>query len=269
MNQRIAMCLARAAATAPLRQIDAACPVTWEFSAFSQNGEDGIIDYLARHLTHSDRTFLEIGAADGLENLTAWLALGLHYSGLMIEGDTGLCQRAALVYPAMNLGVKIRQMFVDQENVRAIAAELGMQSPDVFSLDIDGMDYYVARSLLESGVRPKIIVVEYNAIFGAENSVTVPYSASFERLGAHPSHLYYGVSVAGWRKFLATHGYDFITVDQNGVNAFFVRTDVFPPGFGARMRGATFRENYSQLAEHGTGLDIIRRQILALPLASI
>src|SRR5664280_1807906 len=100
--QRINSALSRAAATAPLRVIDPARPDTWEFSAFSQNGEDGIIDYLCRRLKKPNRTFLEIGAADGLENLTAWLALGLKYSGIMIDGDDKMASLASLIFPGLN-----------------------------------------------------------------------------------------------------------------------------------------------------------------------
>lgn len=45
------MSIARGAATAGLRAIDPLDPRTWEFSGFSQNGEDGIIDHLLTGLT--------------------------------------------------------------------------------------------------------------------------------------------------------------------------------------------------------------------------
>src|SRR3979411_658780 len=63
---RIGSALARAAATAPLRIINPKEPRTWEFSGFSQHGEDGIIDYLCSQLLRPNRFFFEIGAGDGL-----------------------------------------------------------------------------------------------------------------------------------------------------------------------------------------------------------
>src|SRR2546425_8526004 len=84
---RINVAYTRAAASAPLRQLDPTRPTTWGFSAFSQNNEDGITDYLLGRLRHSNRYFVEIGAGDGVENNTAWLALARRYSGLMIEGN--------------------------------------------------------------------------------------------------------------------------------------------------------------------------------------
>lgn len=268
-NQRIAIAMARAAATAPLRKIDATRPATWEFSAFSQNGEDGIIDYLVQNLSTRSRNFLEIGAADGLENLTAWLALAHRFSGVMIEGDGKQARKARLVYPSMNLGVSFRHLFVDRDNINSLMAEPGLKDADLFSLDIDGMDYYVAQTILDAGARPKIIAVEYNAIFGSERAVTVPYAADFDRLKAHDTGLYYGVSIGGWRKALATRGYEFVTVDQNGVNAFFVRPDAFPAGFVAAIRGQAFGENFSQVMDAGDKLSALRQMILTLPLVEI
>src|SRR5690242_11526051 len=68
LNTKISVALARAAATAPLRTIDPKDPRTWEFSGFSQHGEDGIIDYLCSQILNPTRFFFEIGAANGIEN---------------------------------------------------------------------------------------------------------------------------------------------------------------------------------------------------------
>src|SRR5262245_8837470 len=113
---RLSFAMARAAATAPLRQLDPARPCTWEFSAFSQHGEDGIIDYLTRQIRELHGYFIEIGAANGLENNSTWLALGRSFSGLMIDGnadDLAWCQY--LLRP-MNYGLTFQEMFVTREN---------------------------------------------------------------------------------------------------------------------------------------------------------
>ena len=73
-RQRINIALSKGALMG-MRRIDLQRPATWEWSCFSQNGEDGIIDVLCSQLLESNRYFLEIGAADGIENNTAWLAV--------------------------------------------------------------------------------------------------------------------------------------------------------------------------------------------------
>ncbi|HEY6952594.1 MAG TPA: hypothetical protein VI758_09305, partial [Bacteroidota bacterium] len=64
---------------------------------------------------------------------------------------------------------------------------------------------------------------------------------------AHPSRLYYGVSIMGWRKMFAGYGYSFITVERNGVNGFFVDPALFAPRFIKNIRGLAFAENQYHL----------------------
>ena len=49
--------------------------------------------------------------------------------------------------------------------------------------DIDGMDLYVAKALLEAGLRPSVFCVEYNASFGPDAAITIPYDADFNLMG--------------------------------------------------------------------------------------
>jgi len=56
--QRMNMALSRGAATSALRNVDLTKPDTWEFSGFSQNGEDGIIDVLTRQILKPNRYFI-------------------------------------------------------------------------------------------------------------------------------------------------------------------------------------------------------------------
>jgi hypothetical protein len=55
------------------------------------------------------------------------------------------------------------------------------------------------------------------------------------------------VSISGWKKFFHSHGYHFITVDHNGVNAFFVDPQYFAQDFLNGISGLHFAENKSQL----------------------
>ncbi len=245
-RQRIAIALSKGAAMMQARSIDLTRPATWEFSGFSQNGEDGILDVLRRQLRTSNRYFVEIGSADGIENNSAWLVVAERYDGLMIEGDPRLVERARRTMVAYSIGAECRAMFVTRENAPNVKELAFHDDPDVFSLDIDGNDYYVAKALLEGGFRPKIFVVEYNSVFGPERSVTIDYQDDFVFTRADPSQLYYGVAIAGWRNFFGRHGYRFLTVERNGVNAFFVDPAQFDAGFLNGVQGLPFAENRYQ-----------------------
>lgn len=243
------MRLARGAASAAARTIDPTRLESWEFTAFSQNGEDGAIDYLTRQLLQPNNYFLEIGASDGLENNSAWLAIGRRFSGVMIEGDEGQSRTSALIHAEYSLGVESRSLFITRD-----PPDLGLAhaDPDVCSIDIDGNDLYVLEAVL-GRCSPKILVVEYNATFGPERSVTIPYRADFDYGAAHPTKLYYGVSVTAWRRFVEPRGYRFVGVESHGVNAFFARQDAFEPAFLEAIRATPYRENFYQRHVHRAG----------------
>ncbi len=268
-HPRIAIALARAAATSALRRLDPATPSTWEFSGFSQNGEDGILDYLCGHLLQPNRYFIEIGASNGLENNTTWLALAKRYGGLMIDGDPAKVSECRQTFAVLNGALEFETMMVNPESTHAFERLALFKDPDVFSLDIDSVDYFVAEALIDRVLRPKIVVIEYNSTFGPERAVTIPYQFPFNRHRAHPTGYYYGVSVMGLRRLLEGKGYRFVTVDQNGVNAFFADPRQFPSAFVEGIRGSEFRENIVQRRESRSDWRGQFAQVAALPLVEI
>jgi len=244
--QQITMSLARGSASHSCRVIDETSPASWEFSGFSQNGEDGVIDLLSRHLTTANRYFVEIGASDGLENNTTWLALVRRFSGLWIEGSASSADWAKYTFTRLNYGLDIRSLFVDRESAGTVVSQALFADPDVLSVDIDGMDYHIVEALLDAGLRPKIIVVEYNSAFGPEAAVTIPYTREFRREAGAFGSLYYGCSITAWRRLLEHREYSFVTVEANGVNAFFVASSAFEQDFLANVVALPFAENVSQ-----------------------
>jgi len=240
---RISLALARAAATAAARDLDPEVPRTWEFFGFSQHGEDGIVDYLCSKLLAPNLYFFEIGSADGIENCTAWLALGRGYGGVMVEGSSQLSEQCSKMLQGRVFNVLAINMMVNTENIGNLMKTCPYPDPDVFVIDIDSVDYYVLERVFELRYRPKLIVVEYNSAFGPDQAVTVPYQANFHRWQCHPSGLYYGVSIAAWKKLLGQQGYHFVTVESTGCNAFFIDPTAFPQGFSTRIKGVPYLEN--------------------------
>ena len=251
-RQRIAIALSKGGSMMHARSIDLKVPASWEFSGFSQNGEDGILDVLRKNLKESNRYFIEIGAADGIENNSGWLLVAEKYNGMLVEGSAHLVERARRTVLGYSIGAEIHNMFVTKESVRDLKVMAMHHDPDVFSLDIDGNDYYIAQAIFDVGFRPKIFAVEYNSVYGPERSMTIEYQPTFVFTQAHPTHLYYGVSISGWRKFFEQHGYRFVTVDRNGVNGFFVDPVHFDISFLDGIRGLKFAENQSQYKKFRT-----------------
>lgn len=247
----MAVALAKATAQLQLRTVDLAQPATWEFSGFSQNGEDGVLEVLLSQIKERNRTCVEIGSGDGIENNTTWLLVTRRYCGLMIEGDSHLARRTQRNVVGLSIGSQCLNRFVTREGAADLLQIAPSMQPDVFSLDIDGNDFHVLSALLDAGFRPKVMVLEYNSAFGPERSLTIPYDRDFVLDRAHPSRLAYGVSITGWRKALAGRGYRFVTVEQNGVNAFFVDPEYFSPAFLEGVQGLAFAENRYQMRKFG------------------
>jgi hypothetical protein len=94
----------------------------------------------------------------------------------------------------------------------------------LLSIDIDGNDYWIWDSI--NVVNPRIVICEYNSVFGDEHCVTIPYSADFVRQNVHSSNLYFGASLGALSMLAERRGYFFVGCNSAGNNAFFVRKDV-------------------------------------------
>ena len=258
----------RGALGASTRSIDDTKPITWEFSAFSQNGEDGIVDVLISKLLISNKYFIEIGTSNGLANNTAYLALVKKFSGIMVEGSKLHSKNTRFIYKIFNKGVFSFNSFVTLENIKDLLSKSTTKTPDLFALDIDGNDFYLTKSILVQGFRPSIFVVEYNSNFGPEKSVTIPYTSNFDYSKAHVSRLYYGASIKAWIYLFSEFGYDFVTVDSNGINAFFVLKDAFSHDFLSNLVGLQFVDNKVEYQLFGLSWKDRYELISTLPLSN-
>jgi hypothetical protein len=253
-RQDLAIGMARAAATAPLRRIDENDPLSWEFRGFSQHGEDGITDFLLSRLKNPEQYFVEIGIGDGTQNNTTWLVLTRSVRGLMIDGSREQLEWARDLLGNRNFAVTYAHMFVTVEEIGRLIDRIAVKQPDLFSLDIDGNDYWIVQALLQAEIRPKIWIVEYNSAFGPNQPVTIPYTRGFVvRHRQRGEGSYFGCSIAAWRKLFVRHGYHFVTVDSFGTNAFFIDPQAFPDGFCVRLNGLPFAECKSQVRGYGMG----------------
>ena len=195
-----------------------------EFSVYSQFGEDGIIQYLLQRISDIPRSFIEFGVADYTEANTRFLLENNNWRGLILD-----CDAAAMVAIRSDDLFWMHDLtaagaFVDCENINRLFLTNGFTGDiGLLSIDIDGNDYWVWNSI--EAVRPKIVIVEYNSVFGPDIQVTVPYDPSFTRRKAHSSMLYWGCSLNALCTLASKKGYSFVGSESSGVNAFFVRTD--------------------------------------------
>lgn len=214
-----------------------------EFKRYSQHGEDGIIAFLTSAILEPNFYFIEIGCADGRENNSSFL-LENGYRGIAIDGDVKKIQSYLEFCNQKGWSGRVipQACMINFNNVVDIFSHFSMLNPDVFSLDIDGIDYYVMSHLLIAGFRPRIICLEYNACF-RDLPVVVDYNESFSRWAFHKSGMYYGTSVASWKQLLSRFGYHFITVDSSGTNCFFVDMEAVDGFVISALEGEDYLES--------------------------
>lgn len=196
-----------------------------EFRAFSQWGEDGIIQYLIRNINISRKIFIEFGVQNYTESNTRFLLINNNWSGLVIDGGSDYITyiKNDPIYWQYNL--KAVNSFITRDNINQIFLDNGIQGEiGLLSVDIDGNDYWVWEAI--NSVNPAIVVSEYNFRFGATRAVTVPYDAGFVRTKAHHSNIYYGASLKALCILANKKGYSFVGCNSTGNNAFFVRNDL-------------------------------------------
>ena len=212
-----------------------------EFRAFSQWGEDGIIQHLTRLVPILHRTFVEFGVETFDEANCRFLMMKDDWCGLVIDGDPAnvAAIRAAPWYWRHDLVATCA--FIDRDNIAGLIDARGFGTDiGLLSVDIDGNDYWVLSAL--GALRPRIVFVEYNAIFGAERAISVPYDPGFQRTVAHSSNLYFGASLAAFAHWGIQNGYSLVGTNSNGVNAFFVREDIRPAALPALSVAEAFND---------------------------
>jgi len=196
-----------------------------EFKVFSQFGEDGIIQHLARAVDPAETTFVEIGTGDYRESNTRFLLQNDNWRGIVIDGGEDHVRFVLGSGLSWRFDVEPVSAFVTRENVNALISDNGLSGEiGLLSVDVDGIDYWLWQAI--DVVSPAIVVSEYNALWGPEATITVPYDPGFVNSEAHYSQLYFGASLGALVHLGASRGYRFVGCASNGANAFFVREDV-------------------------------------------
>jgi len=196
-----------------------------ELKFFSQNGEDGIIDFLVLKLNLKKPNFIEIGIGDYSEANTRFLYETHYGKGLIIDINTNLREKVSSNVSLWRGNLDVLEKNVTSENITEILKYNVNYEVDIFSIDIDGSDYWILNEIKPK--LAKIVILEYNSVFGPDLEVTIPNIKNFNRTKAHYSNLYYGASLKSYVKLMNKKGYYFLGVNKLRNNAFFINND-FP-----------------------------------------
>ena len=95
---------------------------------------------------------------------------------------------------------------------------------DVFSLDIDGIDYWILKEIIDKNLlTASIIVLEYQDIIGPELSITIPNIKNFNHTNydCYEGPNYCGASLKAYINLLKEN-YVFVGCEPSGFNGFFM-----------------------------------------------
>ena len=190
------------------------------FRLLSQNQEDGILWSLFQQIGTTTKPVGELGSGATGGN-AAMLAGEFGWTGLLVEGDQGKVEYAGRRFPR----AKAVCAWITPETVNDLLERNGFAGEvDLLSVDVDGVDYWVWQAITVCSAR--LVMLEYNSMFGPDRAVTVPYDPKFNRRDHR--FCYYGASLSAMTQLSATKGYRLVAVEPTGVNAFFLRNDVAP-----------------------------------------
>jgi len=181
----------------------------------SQNDEDGIIDAIFRDIQPVSRFFVEFGIGPHWQDPNYTNGLEGNCIKLREEGWRGLLMDGQN-HPEQ---YGIKREFISALNINMLLRKYNVPDDiDIISIDVDGQDFWI---WMACQYRPTLIVIEYNSNFSSlEEKYTVPFEPSFRWDGTK----YYGASLGALVQLGSDKGYKLVYA--NGVNAFFVRSDM-------------------------------------------
>lgn len=224
----------------------------YEYSVFSQNGEDGILLYLLSQLGVENHFMVEIGIEDGRECNSANLSLNFGWRAALFEGSKLWADKATEYYKDVLNGdqrVSVTEGLVTPANINNKMRTANVpEQIDVLSIDIDSFDYWLWQAF--DHTRPSIVIMEYNASFGPEWSVTIPHPDDYKKPDQDVTY-YHGASISALNHLAEEKGYCLLGCDSKGINAFFVlKEKAEVVGFQALSSEQAFRPHYWRTRAH-------------------
>jgi len=151
----------------------------------SQNGEDGIIEFIFKTIGITNGNFIEFGAWDGKHLSNSYKLLGEGWKGIYIEGDAEkyktLCENFG-----SHEGITLIQRYVSYDNDDSLDNIIEQSSHkskdfDFISIDVDGLDYNIFKSM--NKYLPKVICIEVNAGHDPMHNLEIPIDIAKHNVG--------------------------------------------------------------------------------------
>jgi len=194
------------------------------FRVYSQVDEDGILLYIFSLIGTRTKRCIELAFGSPYGANTTNLICNWGWAGLLIEGNESQAREATEYFrrhpDTWYFPPAVVNAWVTKENLNALFADHDFTGEiDLLSLDVDGNDWWFWKEL--DVVRPRVVIVEYNNLWGSERAVTVPYRPDFVYDVGSPT-LHLGASLLAFVKLAREKGYRLVGSNRYDYNAFFV-----------------------------------------------
>lgn len=133
-------------------------------NVYSQNGEDGVLREVFKRLNITKGQACEFGAWDGRHLSNTWHLLEQGWEGCLIEGDLEKIKSLnkntkSHNVKTWNIGKFVDPHFGDENCLDNLLSSTPIKEDfDLLSIDVDGPDYYIWKSL--TNYKPKVVVIE-------------------------------------------------------------------------------------------------------------
>ena len=181
---------------------------------YSQSNQDGVLQCIFDNIGTTNKFCIEFGfnsntLAGGSGANVARLVLEDDWKCLLLDRD--------MKNPAINLH---KEMLTASNLCEVFAKYEVPESPDYVSIDVDSIDLWLMKAMLQGGYTPRVISVEYNSNFPINMAVTTKEGISWG------NDMVYGASLSALVMVAAEFGYSLIAVVSQ-LDLFFVRNDLF------------------------------------------
>ena len=184
---------------------------------WSENGEDGILDYIFDCLGIGSGTCVDIGACDGiLWSNTRNLIVNNKWSALLIEKETESFEKLRETYKGHETVLCAQEAVnSDQNNIDSILKKHDIPlNFDLLSIDVEGNEYHILHAM--NKYTPTVLIVDFNPSMG--NDVFV--------IQKDDADVHVGGSLRAFIDLGRQKGYQLAAVTD--WNAIFVRDEFFP-----------------------------------------
>ena len=222
-----------------------------EKKIYSQNGEDGILEFIFSKIGTTNKFSVEFGVGNGFECNTVYLLEKKNWTGLMMDygADQDIQWKGVMkkawsnrnngfsdnIKKYVNFSKKIikrkersihfkldiKNERITAENIEDLFQKYNVpENFDLLSIDIDYNDFWVWKAI--SKFHPRVLVIEFNSSVPPTESTVVPYDPNAQWDGTN----YFGASLLALKNLSLEKNYTLLGCDSNGINAFFCKSDL-------------------------------------------